>query len=112
MGHLEKYSIEDIMLGNGNVFAVIGRVQKALRKSGCTKDYVDYFVQKCMNDFHEYNDVLSYCMETLEEAGFQYGKRELTEQEKLIKAIYSGENDSLTIKELRNKLNIEKNGEE
>jgi len=111
MAELETQSIEDIMLGDGNVFAVIGRVQKALRKSGCSEDYVKHFVEKSMSDFGSYDEVLSYCMETLEEAGFRVGIRELTDDEKLLEAIKSGNYDGMSIEELKTTLNIG-NGEE
>lgn len=107
MAEFENQSIEEILSGDGNVFYVIGRVSLALKRSGCDKEYVDNFVLTAYNDFQTYQEVLDYCTDILEEAGFRFGERELTNEELLIEAIYSGENDGLTISELKQKLNLE-----
>ena len=109
MAEYEKQSIDEILQGDGNVFYVIGRVYRALKQSGCTKDYLDEFSNKAY-DFHSYQEVINYCSDTLEEAGFRWGERELTEEEVLIDAIYSGKYDGLTISELKQKLNLDNYG--
>lgn len=102
---LENKSIEDIMLGDGNVFAVIGRSVIAMKRSGCTQDFIDEFLSKVYAS-HEYDEALATCAEYLETAGFRFGEKEMTDDETLIQAIYSGENDSLTIEQLKEKFNI------
>lgn len=111
MAEYENQTIEEIMLGDGNVFAVIGRVRRALQRSGCEKDYLDDFVSTAMGTFHSYEDVLNYCGDKLIEAGFRWGERSMTKEEELIQAIFSGENDGLTIQQLKEKLKIDTDGE-
>jgi len=45
---------------DGNAFAILGRVQKALRKAGYSKEEVDDYLQEAMSG--DYNNLLSVSM--------------------------------------------------
>jgi hypothetical protein len=45
---------------NGNAFSIVGRVRKALRKSGAPKAEIDLFIAEAFAG--DYNHVLQTCM--------------------------------------------------
>ena len=45
---------------DGNAFAILGRVKKALHKAGYSKEEVDDYLQEAMNG--DYNNLLSVSM--------------------------------------------------
>ncbi|RZB34871.1 MAG: hypothetical protein SRB1_00639 [Desulfobacteraceae bacterium Eth-SRB1] len=46
---------------DGNAFAVMGKVRKALRKAGADQEYIDSFIDKSMAG--DYNHLLGVAME-------------------------------------------------
>ena len=45
---------------DGNAFAILGRVQKAMRKAGLTQEQITEFVDEATKS--DYNNVLATCM--------------------------------------------------
>ena len=45
---------------NGNAFAIMGRVSKALRKAGADKDYIKQYTDEAMSD--DYDNLLRVTM--------------------------------------------------
>lgn len=53
----------DLIGEDGNAFAIIGRVTKALKGAGVDKEGVEAFTTKAMSG--DYNHLLRVCMETV-----------------------------------------------
>lgn len=49
---------------DGNAFAMLGRVQKAMRKAGCTKEQFEEFYDEATSG--DYDNVLQTCMKYVE----------------------------------------------
>lgn len=66
-GKMPKYQVEVQLVGeDGNAFAILGRVQGALRKAGATKEELDqYFAEATSGD---YNHLLRVTMDWVEVA--------------------------------------------
>lgn len=64
---MPKYQVEVQLVGeDGNAFAILGRVQGALRKAGATKEELDqYFAEATSGD---YNHLLRVTMDWVEVA--------------------------------------------
>lgn len=62
---MPKYEIEVELVGHdGNAFAIMGRVQRALKEAGATKEELDqYFKESTAGD---YNNLLRVAMEWVE----------------------------------------------
>lgn len=62
---MSKYDVCVQLTGqDGNVFSIIGRVSKALKKAG-ENEAANEFINAAM-DCEDYNAVLRLCMETVE----------------------------------------------
>jgi hypothetical protein len=63
---MSKYpNIEVRLTGNdGNAFAIIGKVNAALRKNGVSREEMDEFMEEAMSG--DYNNVLLTCMKWVE----------------------------------------------
>lgn len=98
----EYVTIDDVLNGDGNVFAVIGRSANALKKSGCTSEYVSHFKSSSLK-FHSYDDVVAYCIIKLTEAGFRWDLTvdEEEEAKQILAMVESGEYDNMTVAELK-----------
>lgn len=48
---------------NGNAFAILGKVQLAMKKAGVSKEDIDKFMEEAMSD--DYDHLLQVCMETV-----------------------------------------------
>ena len=53
----------ELSCSNGNAFAIMGAVTKAMRRGGCTKDEIDAFVAEATSG--DYDHVLQTCMKTV-----------------------------------------------
>jgi len=49
---------------DGNAFAILDRVRKAMRKAGCTSDQIKEFVDEATNS--DYSNVLATCTKYFE----------------------------------------------
>lgn len=49
---------------NGNAFAVLGKVSKALKSAGADKEYIDQYLKKAMDG--DYNHLLGVTMEYID----------------------------------------------
>lgn len=59
---MSKFDIHVPLTGtDGNAFAILGTMQKALRKAGATQDQIDEFMDEAMSD--DYDHLLRTCME-------------------------------------------------
>lgn len=59
------YNIEVQLTGNdGNAFAIMGAVQKALKKAGATKEELDQYLQESMSG--DYDNLLRTAMKWVE----------------------------------------------
>ena len=64
---MAKYDIEVKLIGqDGNAFAILGSVQRALRKAGASKDEINQYMQEAMSG--DYNHLLSTTMDWVEVA--------------------------------------------
>ena len=62
---MPKYSVRVPLIGeDGNAFAVMGAVQRALRKAGASKDEINQYLKDAMSG--DYNHLLSTTMEWVE----------------------------------------------
>lgn len=59
------YNVEVQLTGNdGNAFAIMGAVQKALKKAGATKEELDQYLQESMSG--DYDNLLRTAMKWVE----------------------------------------------
>ena len=64
---MPKYAIRVPLIGeDGNAFAILGSVQRALRKAGASKDEINQYMEEAMSG--DYNHLLSTTMEWVEVA--------------------------------------------
>ena len=64
---MAKYSVSVPLIGqDGNAFAILGSVQRALRKAGASKDEINQYMEEAMSG--DYNHLLSTTMEWVEVA--------------------------------------------
>ena len=64
---MPKYSVSVPLIGqDGNAFAILGSVQRALRKAGASKDEINQYLKDAMSG--DYNHLLSTTMEWVEVA--------------------------------------------
>ena len=63
-------TIHSIMMGDGNIFSVAGRVKKALQKSGVSSEKQKEYTEKLFK-CGSYDEALALSMNTLEEAGYE-----------------------------------------
>ena len=64
---MPKYSVSVPLIGqDGNAFAILGSVQRALRKAGASKDEINQYMQEAMSG--DYNHLLSTTMDWVEVA--------------------------------------------
>lgn len=55
-----KYPEIEVELNDGNAFAIIGTIQKQLRRHGVAKQEIDNFIAEATSD--DYNHLLQTCM--------------------------------------------------
>jgi hypothetical protein len=59
-----KFDIDVELVGHdGNAFSIMGRVTRALRKAGATREQIDEYTQKAMSG--DYDNLLRVTMETV-----------------------------------------------
>ena len=64
---MPKYDVEVQLIGqDGNAFAILGSVQRALRKAGASKDEINQYMEEAMSG--DYNHLLSTTMDWVEVA--------------------------------------------
>ena len=64
---MPKYSVSVPLIGqDGNAFAILGSVQRALRKAGASKDEINQYMEEAMSG--DYNHLLSTTMEWVDVA--------------------------------------------
>jgi len=64
---MAKYDIEVSLIGqDGNAFAIMGAVQRALRKAGASRDDINEYLSEAMSG--DYNNLLRTTMEWVEVA--------------------------------------------
>ena len=64
---MAKYSVSVPLIGqDGNAFAILGSVQRALRKAGASKDEINQYMEEAMSG--DYNHLLSTTMDWVEVA--------------------------------------------
>ena len=64
---MPKYSVSVPLIGqDGNAFAILGSVQRALRKAGASKEEINQYMQEAMSG--DYNHLLSTTMDWVEVA--------------------------------------------
>ena len=62
---MPKYSVSVPLIGqDGNAFAILGSVQRALRKAGASKDEINQYLKDAMSG--DYDNLLSTTMEWVE----------------------------------------------
>lgn len=62
---MPKYDVPVQLTGNdGNAFAIMGAVQKALRNAGATKEELSQYMEESMSG--DYNNLLRVAMEWVE----------------------------------------------
>ena len=64
---MPKYDVEVQLIGqDGNAFAILGSVQRALRKAGASKDEINQYMEEAMSG--DYDNLLSTTMEWVDVA--------------------------------------------
>ena len=59
---MAKYNVEVQLTGeDGNAFAIMAQVQKALRKAGATREDIDKYIEESMSG--EYDNLLRTAMD-------------------------------------------------
>ena len=62
---MAKYNVEVQLTGNdGNAFAIMGAVQKALKQAGATRDELDQYMNESMAG--DYDNLLRVAMDWVE----------------------------------------------
>lgn len=61
---------EEVLTGDGNVFAVMGRVKNAIRKAGATREEQKVYQDKCFT-VGGYDAVLRHSMQTMSNHGIE-----------------------------------------